>query len=103
MPILDDATVCFFSQQGNNLKCDRGTHICKIHLDDGKVVTVVAGVRGYIVDFNEALQKEPDLIWKKPESDGFVAIVNLKWPEKERLKELLPKTSDKLIEEEDGD
>ncbi|XP_049885426.1 protein Abitram [Pectinophora gossypiella] len=49
--------------------------VCKIEFADGTSFKVPSGMRGTLVEINEELVKEPELLKKYPDSDGFIAII----------------------------
>lgn len=54
--------------------------LCFVECSDGSIYTVYSCVRGKLLEINENLFQKPELIKKKPVSEGFIALIlpNLK-------------------------
>lgn len=49
--------------------------MCNIHCEDGSSYTLLAGCVGKLVEVNDHLLRDPSLISRAPEAEGYVAIV----------------------------
>lgn len=49
--------------------------VCEIVFNDGTSFYVPSGVKGTLIEVNENLIKQPELLKKMPDSDGFIGIV----------------------------
>eukprot|EP00708_Paratrimastix_pyriformis_P005961 GAFH01005126.1.p1 GENE.GAFH01005126.1~~GAFH01005126.1.p1 ORF type:complete len:184 (+),score=17.92 GAFH01005126.1:3-554(+) len=63
-----------FKKGGLQLSPD--TVICMITTSDGMGYKVVSGCRGSLLEVNHRLQEDPTLLTRKPETEGFIAIIN---------------------------
>lgn len=60
---------------------EEATKLCTLECDDGDIYNVQCAVKGSILEYNTALEKDPQLIVKKPLSDGYLGVV-LPWASK---------------------
>ncbi|CAG9567983.1 unnamed protein product [Danaus chrysippus] len=51
------------------------TAICKVEWSDDTSFEIPAGMKGFLVEINEQLVKNPKLLRESPNSDGFIAIM----------------------------
>jgi len=57
--------------------------LCEVFCGDGAKYVLRSCVRGFLIEINESLLKNPSLLQEKPLSDGFIAIVSQ--PAKDRI------------------
>ncbi|XP_071157640.1 protein Abitram-like [Mytilus edulis] len=62
-----------------------GSPICKIACVDGEEFTVYSGIKGQLIEVNECLIQNPNLILKKPLTEGYIAIVLPKLKDHEQV------------------
>ncbi|XP_052095139.1 protein Abitram-like isoform X1 [Mytilus californianus] len=62
-----------------------GSPICKIACVDGEEFTVYSGIKGQLIEVNECLIQNPELILKKPLTEGYIAIVLPKLKDHEQV------------------
>lgn len=49
--------------------------ICKIEYDNGTSFDIPCCMKGTLIEVNEELVKDPELLRKEPDSEGFIAIM----------------------------
>ncbi|CAG4959848.1 unnamed protein product [Colias eurytheme] len=49
--------------------------ICKIEYEDGSSIDVPCCMKSTLIEVNEELVVNPELLKKKPDADGFIAIM----------------------------
>ena len=59
----------------------RDTAICEVTMSDGAVYKVRACVRGMLIEVNARLAEDPGLLQRKPNTEGYVAILRPKLEE----------------------
>lgn len=57
------------------------TKLCTLTCDTGDVYSVQCAVKGTILEYNIALQENPNLVANKPLTNGYLGVV-LPWPSK---------------------
>lgn len=57
------------------------TKLCALICDTGEIYSVQCAVKGTILEYNSALEKEPNLLTTKPLTNGYLGVV-LPWPSK---------------------
>eukprot|EP00741_Cyanophora_paradoxa_P011781 tig00020563_g11385.t1 len=82
-------------REGRNAKCTgkrkRGsfyvqehTPVCDVVCEDGSRWTVLARLRGHLVEVNERLLSEPGLLCSHPETQGYVGIIAPKFADRKQ-------------------
>lgn len=51
------------------------TRLCTLTCESGEVFTVQSGVKGTVVEYNEAAQKDTSLVVGEPLRDGYLAVI----------------------------
>eukprot|EP01117_Protostelium_nocturnum_P008848 TRINITY_DN3171_c0_g2_i1.p1 TRINITY_DN3171_c0_g2~~TRINITY_DN3171_c0_g2_i1.p1 ORF type:complete len:183 (-),score=76.89 TRINITY_DN3171_c0_g2_i1:301-849(-) len=62
--------------------------LCSILLSDGSSFTVKSCVTGSLLEVNEKLLEDPSLLSLKNETDGFIAIIQPKFGDKDKVDHL---------------
>ncbi|XP_068090683.1 protein Abitram [Hyperolius riggenbachi] len=61
--------------------------LCRITCSDGEEYTVYSCIRGRLLEVNENILHNPELLQKKPTSDGYIAVVLPKFEESKTITE----------------
>eukprot|EP01100_Stratorugosa_tubuloviscum_P011928 TRINITY_DN543_c1_g1_i8.p1 TRINITY_DN543_c1_g1~~TRINITY_DN543_c1_g1_i8.p1 ORF type:complete len:136 (+),score=58.77 TRINITY_DN543_c1_g1_i8:443-850(+) len=49
--------------------------LCEVECADGSIIAIISLVNGFLLEFNQSLLTNPNLLITKPESEGFIAII----------------------------